>query len=58
MKSRDSREIFDEFIINKKEVKGNSIKKIVEFIFDNNYNYVTSSDDIKIDCTQSMSSIH
>ena len=58
MKNNDSREIFDEFIKNKKEVKGNSIKKIVEFNFDNNYNYVPSSDDIKFDCTQSMSSIN
>jgi hypothetical protein len=55
LKNKDIREIFDEYIINKKEVKGTSIKKVVEFIFDNNYNYIPSSDDIKEDLAQSMS---
>ena len=36
-------------------MKGNSIKKVVEFIFDSNYNYIPSSDDIKEDLAQSMS---
>lgn len=55
MKNRDSKEIFEEFISNKKQVKGNSIKKVVEFIFDDNYNYIPSSDDknnIRLDSSQ------
>ena len=59
MKNKDARDIFDEFTLNKKEVKGNSIKKVVEFVFDDNYNYIPSSDDnIKIDSSQSITSFH
>ena len=59
MKNKDAREIFDEFALNKKEVKGNSIKKVVEFIFDDNYKYIPSFDDnIKIDSSQSIASFH
>ena len=36
MKNKDAKEIFDELSANKKEVKGNSIRKVVEFIYDNN----------------------
>ena len=57
MKNRDAKEIFDELISNKKEVKGNSIKKVVEFIFDDSYNYSPSSDNnnIRIDSSQTLS---
>ena len=57
MKYQDAKEIYEEFIANKKEVKGNSIKKVVEFIFDDNYNYVPSSEDnnnIKLDSSQTL----
>lgn len=58
MKDKDSREIFEEFTNNKKEVKGNSLKKIVEFIFDNNYNFNSSSvENIKLESSQSINSL-
>ena len=57
MKNKDSRDIFEEYALNKKEVKGNSIKKVVEFIFDSNYHYIPSPDDnIKLDSSQTLSS--
>jgi len=59
MKNRDPKEIFNDFSTNRKEVKGNSIKKIAEFIYDNNYNFdFSSTENIKIDLTQSSSSIN
>ena len=57
IKDKDSRDIFEEFALNKKEVKGNSIRKVVEFIFDSNYHYIPSPDDnIKLDSSQTLSS--
>ena len=38
MKTMDAWKIYEEFSKNKTEVKGNSIKKIAEFVYDNNYN--------------------
>lgn len=59
MKNRDPKEIFNDFSTNRKEVKGNSIKKIAEFIYDNNYNFdFSSTENIKIDLTQSSSTIN
>lgn len=58
MKNKDAREIFEEFIVSKKQVKGNSLKKIVEFIFDDNYNYIPSSDNNNIRLDSSQSSIN
>ena len=54
MKYKDTREIFEELSTNKREVKGNSIRKIVEFIYDNNYFYDSSSENIKLDSTQNL----
>lgn len=57
MKNKDSRDIFEEYALNKKEVKGCSIKKVVEFIYDSNYHYIPSPDDtIKLDSSQTLSS--
>ena len=38
MKRLDAWQIYEEYSKNKTEVKGNSLRKVVEFIFDNNYN--------------------
>jgi hypothetical protein len=59
LRNKDSREIFEDFSKNKKEVKGNSIKKVVEFIFDNNFNYTPppSIENIKLESSQSISSV-
>lgn len=37
MKDMDAWKIYEEFSKNKKEVKGNSLRKIAEFVFDDNY---------------------
>ena len=37
MKRTDAWKIYEEFSKNKTEVKGNSIRKVAEFVFDNNY---------------------
>ena len=34
----DAQKIYEQFSKDKTEVKGNSIRKVAEFIFDNNYN--------------------
>ena len=58
MKNRDPKEIFDDILTNNKQVKGNSIRKVVEFIYDNNYDYDFSSvENIKDDLTKSSNSI-
>ena len=56
LKNNDPKEIFDNYIANQNRIKGNSIKKIVEFIMDNNYNFSSSEEDIKLDLSQSLSS--
>jgi hypothetical protein len=59
MKNKDAKEIFDELSANKKEVKGNSIRKVVEFIYDNNYDFDFSSiENIKDDLSRSSNSIN
>lgn len=55
MKYKDAKEIFEEITINKIEVEGNSIKKEVKFIFDNNYIF-NSSQNIKLNSTQNLGS--
>ena len=58
MKNKDPRNIFSDFAINKKEVKGNSIKKNVEFIFDNNYNYYPpSAENLLLKSSQTLNSV-
>ena len=58
MKNKDPREIFDDFAINKREVKGNSIKKNAEFIFDDNYEYNPPSvDNIRLNSSQTLNSV-
>ena len=58
MKNKDAKEIFDELSANKKEVKGNSIRKVVEFIYDNNYDFDFSSiENFKDDLSRSSNSI-
>ena len=59
IKNRDAKEIFDEISTNKKPVKGNSIRKVVEFIFDNNYEFDSSSgENIQDDLAKSRNSIN
>ena len=55
MKYKDAKEIFEEITINRIEVEGNSIKKEVKFIFDNNYIF-NSSQNIKLNSTQNLGS--
>jgi hypothetical protein len=58
MKNKDAKEIFDELSADKKEVKGNSIRKVVEFIYDNNYDFDFSSiENFKDDLSRSSNSI-
>jgi hypothetical protein len=55
MKSKDTRDIFDELAKSKKEVKGNSLRKVVEFIFDNYYIFDPTSENVRLDSsTQSL----
>ena len=58
MKNKDARNIFDDFAINKIEVKGNSIKKNVEFLYDNNYDYTPpTNENIRLISSQTLSSV-
>lgn len=55
MKSKDTKEIFDELARSKNEVKGNSLRKVVEFIFDQNYIFDPTSENVRLDSsTQSL----
>ena len=58
MKKMDAWKIYEQFSKDKTEVKGNSIRKVAEFIFDNNYNPNFEEDNKKIDISQSMNSIN
>ena len=54
----DAWKIYEQFSKDKTEVKGNSIRKVAEFIFDNNYNPNFEEENKKIDISQSMNSIN
>ena len=58
MKRMDAWKIYEEFSKNKTEVKGNSIKKIAEFVYDNNYNPVFSENNSKLALSQSINNIN
>ena len=58
MKKMDAWKIYEQFSKDKTEVKGNSIRKVAEFIFDNNYNPNFDEENKKIDISQSMNSIN
>ena len=58
MKKMDAWKIYEQFSKDKIEVKGNSIRKVAEFIFDNNYNPNFEEENKKIDISQSMNSIN
>jgi len=58
MKKMDAWKIYEQFSKDKTEVKGNSIRKVAEFIFDNNYNPNFEEENKKIDISQSMNSIN
>jgi hypothetical protein len=58
MKKLDAWKIYEQFSKDKTEVKGNSIRKVAEFIFDNNYNPNFEEENKKIDISQSMNSIN
>jgi hypothetical protein len=58
MKKMDAWKIYEQFSKDKTEVKGNSIRKVAEFIFDNNYNPNFDEAHKKIDISQSMNSIN
>ena len=58
MKQIDAWKIYEEFSKNKTEVKGNSIKKIAEFVYDNNYNPVFSENNSKLALSQSINNIN
>ena len=58
MKKIDAWKIYEQFSKDKTEVKGNSIRKVAEFIFDNNYNPNFEEENKKIDISQSMNSIN
>ena len=58
MKRMDGWKIYEEFSKNKTEVKGNSIKKIAEFVYDNNYNPDFSEDNSKLALSHSINNIN
>ena len=58
MKRMDVWKIYEEFSKNKTEVKGNSIKKIAEFVYDNNYNPDFSEDNSKLALSHSINNIN
>ena len=58
MNQMDAWKIYEEFSKNKTEVKGNSIKKIAEFVYDNNYNPVFSENNSKLALSQSINNIN
>jgi len=57
MKRMDAWKIYEEFANNKIEVKGNSIKILPEFIFDDNYIQDFSEENPKLAVSQSMNNI-
>ena len=58
MKKLDAFKIFEEYAQNQTEVKGNSIRKIAEFIFDNNYKANFSEENNnKLEFSQSINNI-
>ena len=58
MNQMDAWKIYEEFSKNKTEVKGNSIKKIAEFVYDNNYNPAFSENNSKLALSQSINNIN
>jgi hypothetical protein len=57
MKRTDAWKIYEEFSKNKTEVKGNSIRKVAEFVFDNNYKENFSEENNKLEYSQSINNI-
>ena len=57
MKRTDAWKIYEEFSKNKTEVKGNSIRKVAEFVFDNNYKIKFSEENNKLEYSQSINNI-
>ena len=57
MKRTDAWKIYEEFSKNKTEVKGNSIRKVAEFVFDNNYKVKFSEENNKLEYSQSINNI-
>lgn len=57
MKRLDAWQIYEEYSKNKAEVKGNSLRKVVEFIFDNNYNLNIPEENNKLELSQSVNNI-
>lgn len=57
MKRTDAWKIYEEFSKNKTEVKGNSIRKVAEFVFDNNYKVKFSEENNKLEYSQSVNNI-
>ena len=58
MKKMDAWKIYEEYSKNKTEVKGNSIRKIAEFIFDNNYvQNFSEENNNKLEYSQSFNNI-
>ena len=58
MKKLDAFKIYEEYAQNQREVKGNSIRKIAEFIFDNNYKANFSEENKnKLEFSQSINNI-
>jgi len=57
MKRMDAWKIYEEFSKNNTEVKGNSIRKIAEFIFDENYTQDFSEENPKLSFSQSINNI-
>ena len=57
MKRTDAWKIYEEFSKNKTEVKGNSIRKVAEFVFNNNYKANFSEENNKVEYSQSINNI-
>ena len=57
MKRTDAWKIYEEYSNNKTEVKGNSIRKVAEFIFDNNYKANFSEENNKLEYSRSINNI-
>ena len=57
MKRTDAWKIYEEFSKNKTEVKGNSIRKVAEFVFDNNYKANFSEENNKLEYSQNINNI-
>jgi len=57
MRRNDAWKIYEEFSVNKTEVKGNSLRKVAEFIFDDNYTQDFSEENPKLSISQSINNI-